>query len=92
MATLADIERQAFSASYPDWQIDDRALRRTFTFSDFTAALGFVVQVGLTAERLGHHPDIDIRWNRVTLTLSTHSEGGLTRRDTDLAASIETLL
>ena len=91
MALLTDIERQEFAASYPEWQIDADTLRRTFTFRDFVEAMGFVTRVALLAERAEHHPDIDIRWNEVTLVLSTHSAGGLTRRDTDLAASISAL-
>ncbi len=91
MARLTEIERQEFAASYPQWKIEGEALRRTFTFRDFTEAMGFVTKVALLAERADHHPDIEIRWNQVTLTLSTHSEGGLTRRDTDLAARISTL-
>jgi 4a-hydroxytetrahydrobiopterin dehydratase len=47
--------------------------------------MGFVTRVALAAEKADHHPDIDIRWNKVTLTLSTHSEGGITTKDLDLA-------
>jgi 4a-hydroxytetrahydrobiopterin dehydratase len=58
---------------------------------DFAAALAFVNAVGAEAEQRNHHPDIDIRWNTVTLVLSTHSEGGLTEADFDLAAVISRL-
>jgi 4a-hydroxytetrahydrobiopterin dehydratase len=54
-------------------------------FSDFSESMGFVNRVAHEAEKANHHPDIEIRWNKVTLTLSTHSEGGLTTRDLDLA-------
>lgn len=64
-------------------------MSRTFVFGDFVEAMSFVVAVSLVAERAFHHPDIDIRWNKVTLTLSTHSEGGLTQKDVDLAASLD---
>jgi pterin-4a-carbinolamine dehydratase len=57
----------------------------TFEFEDFNESLGFVTRVGLKAERMFHHPDIEISWNKVKLTLSTHSEGGLTEKDTELA-------
>ena len=60
-------------------------MRRTFEFADFGAAMGFVTRVALAAEVLDHHPDIDIRWNKVTLVLSTHSEGTLTGLDAELA-------
>jgi 4a-hydroxytetrahydrobiopterin dehydratase len=64
------------------------ALTRTLKFDDFKAALNFVNLIGDEAEQLDHHPDIDIRWNKVTLTLSTHSAGGLTERDFTLAHRI----
>lgn len=67
------------------WEHQDKEITRTFEFEDFNEALGFVTRVGLKAERMFHHPDIDIRWNKVTLTLSTHSEGGLTDMDIAMA-------
>jgi 4a-hydroxytetrahydrobiopterin dehydratase len=75
----------------PDWsRADDAepAIKATYEFADFQAALDFVNQVGHDAEQVNHHPDIDIRWNKVTLVLSTHSEGGLTHRDVELAHRI----
>lgn len=72
-----------------DWELDDSHIAKTFEFDDFAAALEFVNDVGGLAERYDHHPDIDIRYNRVRLALSTHSEGGLTERDFDLAGDIE---
>jgi 4a-hydroxytetrahydrobiopterin dehydratase len=74
----------------PDWSSAETgaALTRTFKFDDFKAALSFVNRVGDEAEQLDHHPDIDIRWNKVALTLSTHSAGGLTERDFTLAHRI----
>ncbi len=89
MATRAtDQERAEFMASYPDWELDGETIRRTFTFADFGEAMGFVNRVALAAEQADHHPDIDIRWNKVTLALSTHSAGALTSKDTDLAARV----
>ncbi len=74
------------------WSEVDGALHRDFRFADFAAALAFVNQVGALAEAANHHPDIDIRWNVVTLRLSTHSEGNVvTDRDHDLAARIDRL-
>jgi 4a-hydroxytetrahydrobiopterin dehydratase len=78
--------------STPGWQIEHGELTRTFTFADFRAALAFVNQVGELAEAANHHPDIDIRWNRVKLALVTHSAGGLTKKDFDLAARIASIV
>ncbi len=89
MATRAsEQERAEFMASYPDWDLHGETLSRTFTLADFGEAMGFVTRVALAAEQADHHPDIDIRWNRVTLALTTHSAGALTSKDTDLAARI----
>ena len=62
-----------------------------YKFADFVAAMAFVNQVAEAAEAANHHPDIDIRWNKVRLSLATHSEGGLTQNDFALAAQIESL-
>lgn len=67
------------------------AIRATVTLADFAAALAFVNAVGREAEEMDHHPDIDIRWNQVSLVLSTHSEGGLTQLDIELAHRISAL-
>ena len=67
------------------------AITTTVELDDFVAALAYVNQVGDLAEAASHHPDIDIRWNKVTLTLSTHSEGGLTQLDVELAHQIARL-
>ena len=64
---------------------------REFHFDDFVAAMGFVTSVALAAEAADHHPDISISWNRVTLKLTTHSEGTLTDADRDLAVRIDGL-
>jgi 4a-hydroxytetrahydrobiopterin dehydratase len=71
------------------WELSGKEIRKTWEMKDFVHAIGFVNSVSLIAERVNHHPDIDIRWNRVTLTLSTHSAGGLTNKDFDLAVQIE---
>jgi 4a-hydroxytetrahydrobiopterin dehydratase len=80
--------------SLPDWSAagaEPRAISATFKFADFKTALRFVNQVGDVAEDLNHHPDVDIRWNKVTLNLSTHSAGGLTGRDFELARRISAI-
>jgi 4a-hydroxytetrahydrobiopterin dehydratase len=73
------------------WQIENGELTRTFRFEDFSAALAFVNRVGERAEQASHHPDIDIRYNRVRLGLVTHDAGGLTAKDFELAAVANTL-
>jgi 4a-hydroxytetrahydrobiopterin dehydratase len=75
----------------PGWQIESGELVRTFQFKDFVAALQFVNRVGEFAEKAGHHPDIDIRYNRVRLALVSHDAGGLTEKDFDLAAQVQNL-
>lgn len=76
-------------ADLPEWHRHDAdgvaAIAATFEFTDFADALAFVNQVGHEAEQLNHHPDIDIRWNKVTLVQTSHSAGGLTAADFDLA-------
>ena len=72
-----------------DWEREGDEIHKVFEFDDFGAAMKFVNDVADMANRYDHHPDIDIRWNKVRLTLSTHSEGGLTSLDFDLANDIE---
>jgi 4a-hydroxytetrahydrobiopterin dehydratase len=73
------------------WAREGDELQKVIKRKDFAEALAFVNEVGALAEARDHHPDIDIRWNTVTLRLSTHSEGGITERDLELAARIEEL-
>ncbi|MCX6144497.1 MAG: 4a-hydroxytetrahydrobiopterin dehydratase [Ignavibacteriales bacterium] len=73
------------------WSLAGNEIRRTWEFEDFVRAIQFVNSVALIAEKFNHHPDIDIRWNRVHLTLSTHSAGGLTLLDFTLAKAIDEL-
>jgi 4a-hydroxytetrahydrobiopterin dehydratase len=79
-------------SSLPGWKLEAPEIVRVVEFADFVAAMAFVNKVAEKAELAGHHPDIDIRYNRVRLALVTHDAGGLTERDFDLAASIEALL
>ena len=85
MPALTPEEIQNRLTSLPNWQIESGELTRTFAFKDFVAALAFVNRVGEAAEAAGHHPDIDIRYNKVRLKLVTHDAGGLTANDFDLA-------
>ncbi len=91
MPTLSPDAAQSRLTRIPGWQIESGELVRKFEFKDFVAALKFVNQVGELAEKAGHHPDIDIRYNRVRLALVTHDAGGLTGKDFDLAAQVQDL-
>ena len=71
------------------WSRRGDEIRKTWVFEDFVKAITFVNSVATIAEKINHHPDIDIRWNRVVLTLSTHSAGGLTPLDFTVAKAIE---
>jgi 4a-hydroxytetrahydrobiopterin dehydratase len=75
----------------PGWERRGNQIVKTFVRKDFFRAITFVNEVADAAEAAGHHPDIDIRWNKVTLALSTHSEGGVTEADFQFAARIEEL-
>jgi len=75
-------------AAIPEWKFEGGNLVRTFTFSDFRDAMSFVNAVAAFAERAGHHPDIDIRYNKVHLALQSHDAGGITEKDFALAMEI----
>ena len=75
----------------PEWELEKKHIERTFEFDDFADAIDFVNAVAEVAEEEEHHPDIDIRYNKVRLVLSTHSKGGLTELDFGLAERIDTL-
>ena len=76
----------------PEWEATkNKSIERTFEFDDFTQAMDFVNNVAEIAEEEDHHPNMDIRYNKVRLVLSTHSEGGLTEADFDVAERIDTL-
>jgi len=75
----------------PEWELEKKHIERTFEFDDFADAIDFVNAVAEVAEDEEHHPDIDIRYNKVRLVLSTHSKGGLTEFDFGLAERIDTL-
>jgi 4a-hydroxytetrahydrobiopterin dehydratase len=78
-------------ATVPDWKKKGLTITRTFQFKDFPAAIKFVNAAAKLAEQAWHHPDIDICWNKVTLTLTTHDAGGLTEKDFDLAGKFDQL-
>ncbi len=86
---LGDDEIRRGLVGMPSWQMADGQIATEFCFADFGRAIAFVVRVGFEAEHANHHPDIDIRYNRVRVALSTHSAGGVTTKDLDLATIIE---
>ncbi len=85
---LTDAEISARQKSVPEWKVESGELTRTYTFKDFLSALAFVNDGGQIAEKGGHHPDIDIRYNKVRLALVTHDAGGLTAKDFEMAAEL----
>ncbi|MGO9489088.1 MAG: 4a-hydroxytetrahydrobiopterin dehydratase [Solirubrobacteraceae bacterium] len=94
MTLLSDEEIERRLAALEGWRREDDGpgITREWTLADFAAALAFVVRVGEAAEAANHHPDILLHsWNKVRLTLSTHSQGGLTESDFRLAARIDGL-
>ena len=91
MDKLTQTEVEQAAARTPGWTVTGSELARTFTLPTFPAALAFAAAVGHLAERAGHHPDILIQYRKVTLTLSTHSAGGLTAKDFALAGEIDAI-
>jgi 4a-hydroxytetrahydrobiopterin dehydratase len=77
--------------SLPHWKLEGKEIVRKYEFPDFAAAMVFVNQVAEKAEAAGHHPDIDIRYNKVRLALVSHDKGGLTKRDLAMAQAIDSL-
>ena len=86
---LTSNQRTSFLAEHPAWDLDGETITATYVFGDFIEAMGFVTRVAMAAEVADHHPDIDIRWNKVTLALTTHDQGALTSKDLDLAATCD---
>ena len=89
---LSDAQIEAQLLSLPEWSEAGGAVQRTYQFKDFGASMGFVNRVAELAERQDHHPDILVRYNKVTLTLSTHDAGGITDKDFALAKKIDELV
>jgi len=92
METLTDNQIASELADTPGWGKSGDAITRTIERADFRDALLFLGAVAYLAERANHHPDVAISWNQVTLTLSTHSAGGLTFADFNLARQISALV
>ena len=92
MTVLSDDEVDAAAATLNGWQRVDGALVRSVTFPGFLDGIDAVRRVAEEAERTDHHPDIDIRWRTVTFTLVTHSQGGITAQDLQMAQDIDGIL
>lgn len=86
---LSDLEIQRSLGALAGWTRRGDALTKTFTFEKFAKGIAFVDRVAVAADAMDHHPDIDIRYTKITMTLSTHDAGGITQSDLDLAEKIE---
>ena len=91
MTKLSDDDIRQSLQQLKGWSLENGELVQNFTFKDFVRAMAFVNDVAQLAEAVGHHPDIDIRYNRVRLALVTHDAGGITQNDTELAQKINSL-
>ena len=91
MALLGDNEIEAKLAALDGWERRGDAIAKAFDRGDFVGSVGFVDSLVAPAEEMGHHPDLEISWSTVTVTISTHSEGGLTAADFELATKIDAL-
>ena len=89
MAKLTESEVAQRLKALPTWAREGDAIRKTFTFGKFAEGVRFVDRVAAAADAMDHHPDIDIRYTTITMTLSTHSAGGLTAKDFELATKID---
>jgi 4a-hydroxytetrahydrobiopterin dehydratase len=89
MGVLSDDEVSKGLGDLPGWSRAGDAVEKTFELASFPDAVAFVTRVGFLAEAADHHPDLDIRWRKVRVALSTHSEGGITAKDLSLAGEIE---
>ncbi|MBE9136549.1 4a-hydroxytetrahydrobiopterin dehydratase [Nodosilinea sp. LEGE 07088] len=90
-ALLSDRDIQTKLSHLPDWSLSDKTITCTRNFKDFVTAIAFVNQLVEPAEAAGHHPDIQISYNRVVISLSTHDAGGLTDKDFAMATTISSL-
>lgn len=91
MERLSEAEVEQKLAELPEWSLVSEAIQKTYQFDTFVESMRFVTAVADEAERAQHHPDVLIRYNKVTLTLSTHDAGGITQKDFDLAARADAL-
>ena len=96
MAVLSEDEVTEAVADLPGWRVEGGnvggSIVRDLRFPDFRGSVTFVVAVAFEAEAADHHPDLDIRWNKVRVALSTHSQGGITAKDVAMARAIQSLV
>ena len=88
---LSDLEIQRALGKLSGWSRRGDALQKTYRFRTFRGGIDFVVRAATIADRMDHHPDIDIRYTKITCSLSTHSAGGITQKDLDLAGELESV-
>ena len=88
---LTEKDLQAALATLPGWSVESGAIVKTYKFGKFADGVAFVQRVAVEADKMDHHPDIDIRYTKIRVALSTHDAGGITGMDTKLAATIESL-
>jgi 4a-hydroxytetrahydrobiopterin dehydratase len=91
MTLLSDAEVEAALAGLNGWERSGEAITKGFGCGDFVGSVKFVESLVGPAEEMGHHPDLEISWDTVTVTISTHSEGGLTAADFELAGKVDAL-
>lgn len=91
MALLDDSEIEARLSGLSGWERNGEAIAKSFACGDFVGSVKFVASLVEPAEGMGHHPDLEISWDTVTVTISTHSEGGLTAADFELAEKVDAL-
>lgn len=91
MALLSDSEIEARLAEHPGWERKGDTIAKSFSRGDFVGSVNFVNALVGPAEAMGHHPDLEISWDTVTVSIATHSEGGITAADFELAAKIDAL-
>ncbi len=92
MSKLTEAEINVHMERVNHWVQQDNMIHKTFKLPSFPAAIAFVTQVAFLAEAAAHHPDIDIRYNQVTLALTTHDVGGISAKDFDLAAAVDEIM
>ena len=91
MALLSDSEIEARLSEHPGWARRGEAIAKTFERGDFVGSVRFLDSIVEPAEAMNHHPDVEISWDKVTVSIATHSEGGVTAADFELAAKIDAL-
>jgi 4a-hydroxytetrahydrobiopterin dehydratase len=91
MALLSDDQIRDRLENLDGWEREGDAIRKQFQLEDFKGSVDFVNRITPVAEDMNHHPDLEISWNKVTVRISTHSEGGLTGNDFELASKIDSL-